>query len=351
MTDNQEITIYTGSQEIAAAFEFSSARGFSIDAIIGGWLEAIKLKRSQSEKTQKAYRDTIISFRALLQEHNLDLLSARNLRERALDISDAAQVFARQRSPRANRTNPITVSTQAQRLAILSSFYSYCLKHGHTLPEFSNPIDLVERPSVEPYAASEALDREEVLSNLERIDRETDIGARDYALLAVLLVTGRRVSEIAAMKRDQLQRAGDIITITFERTKGGKVMRDKLDPDTSAALISWIYRYYHAKFWRMPGDTPVWPNLTNKIGSALGYKGIAGICQSRLGVSTVHSTRATFAIAMEDSGATLTDIQQRLGHSSPTATGIYMGKVKRDRNKYSQDVASKFGITAKKKRA
>src|SRR5579859_3301181 len=143
LSDNQEITIYTSSQEIAAPFEFSSPRGFSIDGIIAGWLEAIKLKRSQSEKTQTAYRDTILSFRAFLGKHQLDLLSADELRERALDISDAAQIFARQRSPRANRTNPITVSTQAQRLAILSSFYSYCLKHGHTLPEFGNPIDLV----------------------------------------------------------------------------------------------------------------------------------------------------------------------------------------------------------------
>jgi hypothetical protein len=145
MMNHELVSSKTAVQLPGLAGAFRSERGTSLEAIIGGWLEE---KAHRSPKTREAYRTTLLAFRALLQDNGLDLLWKGD--DFLPTIADYAQVFARTRSPQARRQGAVKPATQAQRLAILSSFYLYAIKRRHLLS--GNPIDGVDRPNVQPYA-------------------------------------------------------------------------------------------------------------------------------------------------------------------------------------------------------
>ncbi len=71
---------------------------------------------------------------------------------------------------------------------------------------------------------------------------------------------------------------------------------------------------------------------------------IADVCQKRLGISKVHSLRHTFAKAMEDSGAKVSEIQARLGHSSLATTGRYLAALSQADNAHAEALVGLFGI-------
>ncbi len=71
---------------------------------------------------------------------------------------------------------------------------------------------------------------------------------------------------------------------------------------------------------------------------------IADVCQKHLGTSKVHTLRHTFARAMEDAGAKVSDIQARLGHSSLATTGRYLAALNQADNAHREALAGMFGI-------
>lgn len=157
-------------------------------------------------------------------------------------IALVAQAWSDQRSPTANRTGPVAASTANQRLAIVSSFYRYALRQGLLLEE--NPISRAERWPVQGYANIHSLGPAEVQAHLAAIDRSTPTELRDFALLAVALNTGRRRAELASLRGRDVQITGTHVTLTFRRTKGGKVMRDTLPQVIGRALVAWLHAHY-----------------------------------------------------------------------------------------------------------
>jgi integrase len=368
-----------------------------LELAIAAWLDA-KSKRSNSSKTLVAYRDTLASFRATLLAVGLDLDSpditslalaaqvwagqstaaapsfineeskvtaaGNNLdqkpstgkKPKKTSISNPAQGSAQseaalqpyrethQTSAGQNTVeNKVSPATYNQRLAILSSFYSYARRQGLLTGE--NPIGRVERRPVHLYGDAAALAYSDVKNNLAAIDRTQPVGKRDYALLSVALQTGRRLSELASLRRSNLKFDGATITIHWHRTKGGKTMSDRLPQPLSRALAEWLSSYYGNKLSNLPQDSPVWVSLSRQNkGAALGIQTIADICEKRLGTSKVHSLRHTFARAMEDAGAKVSVIQARLGHTSLATTGRYLAALRQAENEHADALSSLFGI-------
>ena len=299
-----------------------------LDLALLAWLDA-KSTRSGSKKTETAYTATMASFRAMLQQAGTDLdgdLTA---------ISLLAQAWAGQGSP-----SPATFN---QRLAIISSFYSFAMKRGFLA---GNPIARVERRRVEAYAGARALPNTELRLRMAAIDRGGIIGARDYALLAVALQTGRRLSELAGLRWAGVHLAGGTVTLHWRRTKGGKVMSDELPAGVGRALLDYLQRLYGAELGQLAPEAPIWVSFSRNgsSGQPLSIRSIANICDGRLGVSTVHSLRHTFAQGMEDVGAKVSDIQARLGHSSLATTGRYLQALKRSKNAQADALAELFGL-------
>lgn len=301
-----------------------------LDVAIAAWLDA-KAHRSNSRKTERAYRDTLTVFRAALQSAGLDL----DADPRAVSL--AAQGWAGRDEPQPTTYN--------QRLAVLSSFYQFARKRG--MLHSDNPIALVERRRVDSYGAAAPLDPDVIKDRLSQIRHDTLAGQRDYALLAIFLQTGRRLAEVIGLRWRDVQLQGDRVMLQFRHAKGGKVMADRLPPALSHALMEWLSSFYGATLGSLPPDAPIWISLSrNSRGRALSVRSVATICTARLGVSKVHALRHTFARTMEDAGAKVSEIQARLGHTSMATTGRYLAALNRAENSHADELARRFGLDA-----
>ena len=70
----------------------------------------------------------------------------------------------------------------------------------------------------------------------------------------IALQTGRRLAEIAALTWSDLRFYDDgRATITFQRCKGGKTMRDTIPPALTRTLLGWLQAFYG----RQLGDLPL----------------------------------------------------------------------------------------------
>ncbi len=244
----------------------------TVQDCIAAWLES-KTERSKSAKTARAYRDTIGQFRAALTSAGYDLQSDPRT------VALAAQGYA----ARSVTGAPVSASTFNQRLAILSSFYTYAIKHGVCE---QNPLNIVERRPKQVTHAALPIEAQAIKDRLASIDRDTPEGKRDYALLVLALATGRRASELAALRWRHLQINGSQVRVTWERCKGGKMMFDELNIRTSAALLSYLQSIYGSNLASLPGDAPIWVSCSRQnAGRAIGVQSISDICQARLGTS------------------------------------------------------------------
>src|SRR6266700_2906666 len=267
-----------------------------LDVTILGWLHE-KANLSNSPKTEKAYKETLLQFRILLHREGLDLDSQDDASQ--VRIAFLAQGYA-SHSVRPGRQ--VKASTHNQRLAILSSFYEYA--KGKRLVKH-NPIVGVKRGKVQAYAGARALAPETVQGGLWRIDRESHEGKRDYALLATLLQTGQHVQEVATLQLQHVTLKGAKVVLSFEHCKGDKQTRDALPIPVSAALLIWLTCWYGPtlQIGTSGDERPVWVSLAQggragkSYGQALGIQAIEDVSKKYLG-RHVYATRHTFAQTM-----------------------------------------------------
>ena len=305
------------------------AAGVTIDQIVQAWLDA----QRASLRTRRAYADAVASFRAALQAAGHDLDAAPEA------VALAAQAWAGQ--------GDAAAATYNQRLACVSSCFRYAMRHG--LLRGENPIARVQRQRVQAYGKAVTLTPVAVRQKLQAIDRSALDGLRDHALLAIALQTGRRLAEIAALTWSDMRFHDDgRATITFQRCKGGKTMRDTIPPALTRTLLSWLQAFYGRKLGELSPETPLWVSLaTNGTrGKRLSTRAIEQICQERLGTGKAHVLRHSFARALEDAGAKVSEIQARLGHESLATTGRYLAALRADENPHADALAALFGLDA-----
>jgi site-specific recombinase XerD len=303
----------------------------SLDQCIAAWIDA-KANRSESAKTKKAYSDTLYQFRSLLQSSGLDLDSDPAI------VAPLAQGYAGY-SVKKKRVTPATFN---QRLAILSSFYTYAMRMDILI---SNPIDKVERRIAHTEDAAIHLKPDIVKDALASIDRSTIEGKRDYAILAVALETGRRVSEIASLTYGDIQKQGKTAKIIFKRCKGNKQMTDTLPISITNILFEYLYAIYDSDLYRLSKDAPVWVAFSDRCkGKAITPRTIQRICEKYLGTSKAHVTRHTWAVQMSKNGASLQQIQKGLGHTNLATTSRYMDEQLGYENPYAESLADVWGI-------
>src|SRR6266568_1262226 len=285
----------------------------TIEQAIAAWLDE---KRADSTRTADAYEDALNDFRDTLHKANLDLDS-----EPAL-VAPLAQGWARH-SKREGAA--VTATTFNQRRSILSSFYKYAIGYEVLL---YNPIERVKRQKPGKKDAARPLASSTIKSGLARIDRSTQNGLRDYALLSVALATGRRVSEIAGLRYKHLHRDGNTCIVDFDHCKGKKAFTNRLEAGTTRALYAYLEAVYPGQLLTLSGDAPVWVSFSDRnYGQAIGRRTMSNICEAYLGTSKTHAPRHTLAVAMHNKQAKLTDIQKALGHSNPAITGDYLNEL------------------------
>lgn len=334
MNDETALTIYTGSQQIGDVVEFAHGdMVMSLEQCILKWIDE-SFARAESQKTRTAYRDTFASFRAALHSRGLDADSDRAA------IAPIADEWAGTSLRVGSHVAPATFN---QRIAIISSFYKFAIKHE--VLDY-NPIIRVKRRKLGKRDAAKPLSESQVKSGLQQIDRETAEGLRDYALLSIALVSGHRASELAGLRMKHLRKQGATCVVEWERCKGNENRTSVLSAKATAALYTYLHKVYGSRLLSLAGDAPVWVSFSRRNAmQAIGPRTIANMCEEFLGSSKVHTTRHTAALKMLQSGASLEDIRKFLGHKNAATTAIYIETTLVDyANPYATALEEAFGI-------
>jgi site-specific recombinase XerD len=162
------------------------------------------VNKSVSEATRRAYSRAVADFFRFTQgKHPVEVVPADVQRWR-----DAL---------RAQRKRPATVSFK---LSVIRSFFEY-LKAGGVLPLNPASTKLVSPPELPTEPAGRALTAKEVRYLLAGPDREKAEGARDYALMLVMLRLSLRVSELCGLRASSVKWSHGRWTLRC-KIKGGR---------------------------------------------------------------------------------------------------------------------------------
>lgn len=216
-------------------------------------------------------------------------------------------------------------STQNYHLIALRAFLKFLAKRDiATLsPE---KIELARQGSRE-VAFLESQDLQRLLEAPEKSDAQPIVKARDKAILELFFSTGMRVSELAGLKRDQINLERDEFTV---RGKGDKTRVAFLSHQARHALKNYLeMREDESPFLFIRHDRatpradvkkdvgPLTPRSVERL--VRQYSVAAGIPKK----VSPHTLRHSFATDLLMNGADLRSVQAMLGHASITTTQIY----------------------------
>lgn len=207
-------------------------------------------------------------------------------------------------------------------------------------------------PNIAEHIKSVKLDREhkkdyltsrQVKAIMARIDRSTEQGLRDYAILAVMFTGGLRTIEVARANVEDLRTAADS-SVLYVQGKGREERTDyvKLMPEVDGAI-----RAYLQKRGNVRGNEPLFASLSNNSkGRRISTRSVSGMVKKAFQNAgfnsdklTAHSTRHTAVTLALLGGQSIQDVQQFARHANITTTQIYAHNLDRAKNKCEATIA------------
>jgi len=280
----------------------------------GFFTDRLARQLQASPATVAAYRDTI----------RLWLLFASRETKKAparltIDDLDAATVGAFLDHLDDERHN--STATRNARLAAIHSFYRYALPlipdRAHTASQvLAIPRRRHDRAIVS-YLTSTETD-----ALLAAPDRTTWFGRRDHALLLTAVQTGLRLSELTALRTD------DITTTpgAAVRTKG-KGRRERAVPltgQTVRVLRTWLGETSPGPAFPTRRRTPMSADAVQRLVAKHAATAALGCPSISTKHVTPHTLRHTAAMALLTAGVDTSVIALWLGHQSAVTTHIYL---------------------------
>jgi len=281
------------------------------------FLQRLLQQRNASPATVAAYRDTFRLLLAYVEQH-------RGLRpaQMTLEDFDAPLVLDFLNFLEAERGNGIR--TRNARLAALRSFAQYAaLQCPAALERLQQVLAIPMKRFEKPLLGF--LSREAMRALLAAPDLATWFGRRDRLLLALLYNTGARVSEVIAIRVEDVVRSGT--PAVHLHGKGRKQRTVPLWKETATQVNQWI------RDEALPASVPLLPNRHGQPMTrsnvaerlALAAQTAPPGCPDLVGRTvTPHIIRHTTAMHMLQSGVDLTIIALWLGHESPLTTHGYV---------------------------
>lgn len=275
------------------------------DIVIEHFADALWMERGLSQNTLAAYQSDLRAVAVWLQEKKeRSLLQAE--RQDLLDY--LAEQSKKRRSPRSS----------ARLLSCLRQFYQYALREGKIKVDPSAQIDSPKLGRPLPKSLTE----QEVEALLDAPDQGEPEGFRDRVMLEVLYATGLRVSELVALRPDQVSLTQGVVRITG---KGGK---ERLVPLGDEA-VSWLERFSHGPRRDLLGERLCAELFPTRRGSGMTRQAFWYLIKKhaqRAGITkhlSPHTLRHAFATHLVNHGADLRVVQMLLGHSDLSTTQIY----------------------------
>ncbi len=213
-------------------------------------------------------------------------------------------------------------STQNYHLVALRSFLKYLARHDIKSLS-SEKIELAKQMPREP-SFLDNIDLEHLLEAPLKSDALEIIKVRDRAILELFFSTGMRVSELAKLKKNQINLNRGEFSV---RGKSDKVRVVFLTNQARHALLEYLkHRTDESPFMFVRHDRaksevleigPLTPRSIERLVHR--YAVVAGIPKK----VSPHTLRHSFATDLLMNGADIRSVQSMLGHSSITTTQIY----------------------------
>lgn len=272
---------------------------------LGPFLHYLMAECGVSPNTLAAYRSDIARFARWRQQNAPGPLTG-------IDLSTLTRYVE---TLGASGLEPSSIG---RKIASLSTYFRYLVYDG-LLSE--NVAKLLVSPAVWDRLPR-VLAPNAVQKLLESPDTSTSVGRRDRAVLETLYATGCRASEVAQLKKHDLDLVRGLARCI------GKGDKERFVPLGSEAIRS-LQTYLETD----------WPFLTRKGGDDSVFVSTRGRPLTRIGVWAIvkkharlaglgesvspHTLRHSFATQMLAGGADLRVVQEILGHASIATTQIY----------------------------
>ena len=273
-------------------------------------------EKSLSEETRRAYRRVVKEFFLFV---------------RALHPSQVtpAHVLSWRDSLKGDRRKAATISFK---LTVVRSFFEYLRAGGYV---HLNPAStrLVPPPPASDELKGRALTAKEVRYLLSGPDRSKPGGARDYALLLVMLRLGLRVSEACGLRASSVHWSHGRWTVRL-KVKGGRERTLPLPQDVRQAVDEYL-RLDRKRREALHSDgadaflfQPVVNYRTLEFSKPLSTRMAWNIVQrwadySRIGRVSPHDLRRTAITRALDQGLSYRQVQMMSGHRDPKTVMRY----------------------------
>jgi site-specific recombinase XerD len=274
--------------------------------------------RGASPNTIASYRDTFKLLITYMRDQ--EAISPEKLALNCIDVEAVTGFLNWLESSRQN-----SVSTRNQRLAAISSFYTWMQSQEPAL--MARCQDIMAIPVKKgAQACVHHLTVEQTRCLLAAPDRTTPSGRRDATLLATLYDTGARVQELVDLTvgNVRLQKPA-VITLTG---KGRKTRHVPLGANTVALLANYLTEFR----LDMPGRDG-YPVFFNQQHAKLSRGGVAWIIDKYRALTgtpelvrakiSPHVMRHSKAMHLYEAGVPLPYIRDILGHVDLSTTEIY----------------------------
>ena len=278
-----------------------------LDSEIETFVDSLLLERGMSENTCTSYGSDLRFFANWLKRRGIG--SAADVKR-----DDIVAYLA------AERERGLRGSTRMRRTAAIRMFFRH-LKERHLIAQDpSEQMDPPKKALVLPRVLSE----EEVARMLEETKGEDPRALRDRAMLETLYGSGLRVSELCALRREDIVADGELFRIF------GKGSKERIVPigATAGRALTLYLEGARESFAR--GDLSESHIFLTRLGRPFTRQGVFKIIKERaaaVGIAadriSPHVLRHCFASHMLAHGADIRAIQELLGHADIGTTQIY----------------------------
>ena len=271
------------------------------DYMIEEFLKYLSDIKKYSNYTITNYRDDLLSYFAYLDSKKLTFKASYH------DIRGYISYLYNMKM--SNKTITRHIST-------LRSFYKYLVRNK--IIE-DNPMLLISNPK-QDMMLPHYLTYEDITKLLEITDKDTPYDIRNNLIIELLYSTGIRVSELVNIKISDIDMKDESIKVLGKGKKYrivyfGSICRTKIEKYLNIRSTLNIKNIDYL--------------LLNKRGDRLSDRSVRKVFEdiikiNHLGITfTPHTLRHTYATHMLNEGSDIRSVQELLGHSSITTTGIY----------------------------
>ena len=277
-----------------------------MEEIIKQFLKQLNKEKSISKNTEDSYRRDLTKMFEYMKVTSKTALTKVRQKDLEKYIKHLNKIGRK----------PATIS---RNIASAKAFFGYLVSNG-TIK--TNPASQLKAPKIEKKVP-EILSVKEIDALLKQPSKNTPKELRDKSMLELLYATGMRVSELIALKMDD-------VNIKLEYIVCHNRKQNRIIPFGTAAKNA-LSNYLSKGREQLLGDNKdsdvLFPNCSGGQMSRQGFWKLIKSYGKKAGIGselTPHTLRHSFAAHLVENGADLKSVQQMLGHSDISTTQIYM---------------------------